>query len=66
MKPRTEKDKILTPRVRHIRGEPMFTPEDKCSCGHRRKEHSGIRGVYPGACSICEDISKCSQFKEHV
>lgn len=38
-------------------------PEDRCACGHRRAEHSGIAGEYPGACSVCRSIQACSVFR---
>lgn len=36
--------------------------QELCTCGHMRWEHFGIGGMYPGACNVCGNILKCSQF----
>jgi hypothetical protein len=50
---------VLKPQVR-----PWSVAKyDVCVCGHLRADHRGVGREFPGACSICEDIGRCSQFK---
>lgn len=45
---------------------------DKCVCGHAPSQHAGTKTRdtdgwnYPGACTECNDIKKCGQFRTPI